>query len=35
MRAKERVEEILEKPGRRLPQHIRNRILNHFPEIVD
>lgn len=35
IRAKERVEEILEKPGRRLPQHIRNRILNHFPEIVD
>lgn len=35
MRAKERVEEILERPGRRLPKHIRNRILASFPEIVD
>jgi len=35
VRAKERVEEILEKPGRKLPAHITNRILTEFPEIID
>ncbi len=35
MRAKEQVQEILEKPGHKLPKHIRNRILANFPEIVD
>jgi trimethylamine--corrinoid protein Co-methyltransferase len=35
MRAKERVEEILAKPGYKLPPYIRNRILTEFPEIVD
>jgi trimethylamine:corrinoid methyltransferase len=35
VRARERVEEILEKPGHKLPPYIRNRILTKFPEIVN
>lgn len=34
MRAREQVEEILAKPGRRLPPGVRNTILTRFPEIV-
>ncbi len=34
MRAREQVEEILAKPGRRLPPDVRNTILTRFPEIV-
>lgn len=33
MRAREKVEEILAKPGRKLPPRIRNTILARFPEI--
>lgn len=34
-RAKERVEEILQEPGYKLPAPMRNRILGKFPGIVD
>jgi len=34
MRAKERVEEILGKPGHKLPDYIRNRIFTKFPELI-
>lgn len=33
--AKERVEEILQEPGYKLPAPVRNRILGKFPGIVD
>jgi len=34
MRAKERVAEILGKPGHKLPDYIRNRIFTKFPELI-
>lgn len=34
MRAREQVEKILAKPGRKLPPGVRNTILTRFPEIV-
>jgi trimethylamine--corrinoid protein Co-methyltransferase len=33
-RARERVEEILDKPGYSLPAHVRNRILTEIPDII-
>ncbi len=33
-KAKERVEEILDKPGHSLPAHLRSRILTQIPDII-